>query len=105
MKLTQYRTTEAAGPSTLSGNLRRSISVQEIINTEHQLGMKSIPYCYEESKLSNKKDYRHINRVEVEDKDRKDRDAKLIEPIDQYMTPLTFEIEFVSGDDQYRCND
>jgi hypothetical protein len=58
--------------------------------------MKSIPYCYEEFKPSNKNDDRHINRVEVEDKDREDRNVKLIEPIDQYMTPLTLEFELVS---------
>jgi len=74
----------------------------EIINMKLYLSMTSTPYCYGESNLSNNEDNYYIDRVEVKEKD---EDVELVEPINQYMTPPTFEFKVVSGDDQYRCND
>ena len=61
--------------------------------------MTFTPYCYGESNLSNNEDDHHIDRVEFREKDREDRDAELVEPINQYMEPPQFEV--VNGHDQY----
>jgi len=70
--------------------------------------MKFTLYCYRESKPSDDKDDRHINRVEVEEEDdeeMEDEDVELVKPLNQYMVYLAPEFEVVSVDDQYRCND
>ena len=96
------QTSQAAGQSKLDGNAGRQILEHEIINMKLYLSMTSTPYCYGESNLSNNEDNYYIDRVEVKEKD---EDVELVEPINQYMTPPTFEFKVVSGDDQYRCND
>jgi len=47
----------------------------------------------------------HINRVEKEKKDREDENVKLVEPINKYMTPSTFEYQVMCMHNQYICND
>ena len=79
--------------------------MQEIVNLEPQLGMTSILYCYGESKPRDEENDCHIVRVEVKEKDGEDRDAELVELVNQYMTPLTLEFEVLSEDNHYRCND
>jgi hypothetical protein len=67
--------------------------------------MTSILYCYGESKPSDEKDDSHIDRVEVKEEDGEDRDAELVELVNQYMTSSTFKFEVVSADNYYRYND
>ncbi|KAL9346155.1 hypothetical protein Peur_061008 [Populus x canadensis] len=59
--------------------------------------MTSPPYCYGESNLSNNEDNHYIDRVEVKEKD---ENVELVEPINQYMTPPTFEFKVYEC-----CND
>jgi len=81
------------------------MSVHEIVNMESQLGMTYAPYCYEEFIPSDDEDDYHIDRVEVEEEDEEDVDAKLVEPVNQYMTPSTLKFKVVSVDDHYESND
>jgi len=65
-------------------------------------------YYYKESEPSEDKDGHYIYRVEVKDEDwedKEDRDAKLVQLVNQYMTFSALEFEVVSEDDQYGCND
>jgi len=65
-------------------------------------------YYYKESEPSEDKDDYYIYRVEVKDEDwedKEDRDAKLVQLVNQYMTFSALEFEVVSEDDQYGCND
>lgn len=62
---------------------------------ETQLGMTSILYCYGESEPIDDEDECHIDRVVV---DEDDGDAKVVEPVNQYMTPFAPEFEVVSVD-------
>jgi hypothetical protein len=57
-------------------------------------------YCYRESEPCDNEDDHHIDRVEFREKDREDRDAELVEPINQYMEPPS-QFEVVNGHDQY----
>jgi hypothetical protein len=76
--------------------------VQEILNIEPWLSITSTLYCYEEYKPIDGEDDRHINRIEVEEKD---GDTELVKPVNQYIAPLTLEFKVTSVDDQYECND
>ena len=81
------------GPSSLGGNARELMSVQEIINREPRLGMTSAPYCCGEIEVSDEEDDRNINRVEED------------EPIIKFMTPPTPKFEDVGRETQVTCND
>ncbi|GFY91240.1 hypothetical protein Acr_07g0014360 [Actinidia rufa] len=82
-----------ADPSSLGGNTRELILVQEIINREPLLGMTSAPYCCGEIEVSDEEDDCNINRVEED------------EPIIQFMTSPTPEFEDVGREAQATCND
>ena len=68
------------------------------------MGMTLALYCHGESKPSDDKDDHHIDRVKVEEKDRKERMLSSIEHVNQYMKLFVPEFEVVSEQDQYRCN-
>jgi hypothetical protein len=56
-----------------------------------KLGMIFAPYHHGESEPSDDKNDHHIDRVKVKEKDKKygeNRDAQLVEFVDQYMSPL-----------------
>jgi len=67
--------------------------------------MTYAPYCYEEFVPSDDEYDYHIDRVEVEEEDEEDGDAKLVEHVNQYMTPSALKFKVVSVDDHYECND
>ena len=81
------------GPSSLGGNARELMLIQEIVNREPRLGMTSAPYCCGEIKVSDEKDDRNIDRAEKD------------EPIIQFMTSSAPEFEDVSREAQATCND
>ena len=56
-----------AGPSSLGGNVRELMSIQEIINKEPRLDMTFAPYYCEEIKVSDEQDDRNIDRVEEDE--------------------------------------
>jgi len=47
----------------------------------------------------------YINRVEKDKKDHEDEDVELVKPLNQFMTPLTPKLKYVSEYAQYVCND
>jgi len=61
--------------------------------------MTFAPYYYRESEPNDDKDEHHIDKITIDGENKDDRDAELIEPVDQYMTPLTSEFKVVSVDD------
>jgi hypothetical protein len=60
--------------------------------------MTFAPYYYGESEPSDDKDEQHIDKIAINGENKDDRDAELVELVNQYMTPLTSEFKASMND-------